>query len=91
MKKNRVIKTQDDLNKIINNEKGLYYISVLGNIVMFDGKHALPLLSALQRMEEVSIGTSEAISEAMISNRMKEAREYIELALKTYLIPFRYH
>lgn len=91
MKKQKVIKTQEDLDNIREKENGMYYISMSGNVAMFNGKYTLTLLSGLERMEEIALGTSHAITEAMVAKKRNEAIDYIDVAIKTYLIPFRYH
>jgi hypothetical protein len=86
-----VIRTQEDLNDIMKEENGMYYISLNGMVAMFSDKIKLNLIEANEKLEQISKGSSEAISEAILNGDKHEAREYVDVLLKTYLVPFRIH
>lgn len=86
-----VIRTQEDLNDIMKEENGMYYISLNGMVAMFSDKIKLNLIEANEKLEQISKGSSEAISEAVLNGDKHEAREYVDVLLKTYLVPFRIH
>lgn len=90
-KKNGVIRTQKDLDSIMSEEKGIYYISIDGLIASFEGKFKLNLIEVNDRLSQMSAGTSEAIAEAAVKGDIEEKNNFINLTTKTYIIPFRFH
>lgn len=86
-----IIRTQQDLDEIRKEEHGMYYITLNGMVAMFNNKIKLNLIEANEKMEQISRGSSEAISEAMLNGNKQEAKEFLEVLIKTYMIPFRFH
>lgn len=86
-----IIRTQEDLDKVMSEEDGMYYITLNGLIATFGNKMRFNLLKANEKLEEIALGSSEAVSEAMVEGRKKEAKEFIDVMTQTFMVPFRYH
>ena len=86
-----VIRTQKDLDTIMSEEKGIYYISIDGMIASFEGRFKLNLIEVNDRLSQMSAGTSEAIADASVRGNIEEKNSFISLTTRTYIIPFRFH
>lgn len=84
-----VIRTQKDLNEMMEKENGMYYISLNGLVAIFGNDIKLNLVKANEKMEQIATGSSEAISKAMVTGNKKEAKEFLDVLIQTYLVPFR--
>lgn len=88
---NRVIRTQKDLDMILHEESGMFYISLSGQIATFSGKFSMTSVSAFERLTQIAAGQSQMISECMALNQKKDAEEAIDVALQTFMVPYRIH
>jgi hypothetical protein len=86
-----VIKNQKDLDEVMKEENGYYYISLNGMVAMFSNNVKLNLIEANDKLEQISRGSAEAIEEAKMAGDDKEVSEYLNTLIKTYLVPFRVH
>jgi len=87
----RVIRTQKDLDAIRHEEDGMFYIAVAGHIASFNGKYRLTLISAYEKMAQIAAGQSEEIAENMVIGDRKGAIQALNIALQTYVVPYRMH
>jgi hypothetical protein len=87
----RIIRTQKDLDAIRHEEEGMFYIVIAGHIASFNGKYYMSLISAYEKMAQIAASQSEEIADNMVAGNKKGAIEAMEIALKTYVIPYRMH
>jgi len=83
------IRTQIELNEVIKNEQGMYYITLHGSVASFGGKIKMNLIDAQRRLEQIAAGSSVAIADALTHGDKKEAEKYLDVLMTTYLIPYR--
>lgn len=92
MKKiDRVIRTQKDLDMLRREEEGKFYIAIAGQIVSFNGSYVMTLISAQEKMAQIAAGQSEEIYESMLTGNKKQAIDVIDIALQTFILPYRIH
>lgn len=85
------IKNQEDLDRLMETEKGMFYLSISGVIPMFNGSFIMTKIEADSKLASMAVGTSETISNFMVNNDKNSANTAIEVAIQTYLIPYRIH
>lgn len=99
-----MIKTQEDLDRAIEIESGMYYISICGDIVTFGGAFTFDEKEVLQNREKISISQSQmyrdiykaSLKDGGLDSLSEEEKsispqEVLDTCIKTYTIPYRIH
>jgi hypothetical protein len=89
--KDKIIRTQQDLDMIRKKENGMFYIAIDGHIATFNGEYFMTMMSAQDRLAQIAAGQSALISESMALGMKKDAMEAILVALQTFMVPYRIH
>jgi hypothetical protein len=87
----KVIRTQKDLDVRRSEEDGMFYIAIAGHIASFNGKYRMTLISAYEKMAQIAAGQSEEIADNMVTGNKKGALKALNIALQTYVVPYRMH
>lgn len=90
-KPQRVIKTQEELDALREEEHGMFYISLSGSVATFNGTYRIGLIPALDRLAQIAAGQSQYISDCFVDKKVDEAKEAMDVSLQTFLIPYRMH
>ena len=87
----KVIKTQEDLDKVIKKEKGLYYITLSGQVAMFSGQAYFTKITADEKLMALAEATTEEAQDVIRNGSSEELQELLDSVITTYLVPYRTH